>query len=212
MLDTAAQHSFQKRLSTIRTLDKQSLLDPRERTRLTVQDAGLSAFFEYQGQTYVIRDISPYEEMSDDFKTPQGFFIYELTCLCLDTGETVHFEWEYDDALEISMTLERYSFRELTDDRGNALDGDDLDRIAENKDGIIAGNETFWYEDDWAAVYKKDGRRENVYMYEFENEDHTRFLTVEEWSGSSRDTYRIYTSVPVEPGGISLVTKGEPKG
>ena len=85
MLDTAAQHAFQERLSTIRTLDKQSLLDPRERTRLTVQDAGLSAFFEYQGQTYVVRDISPYEETSEHFKPPQGFFIYVLTCLCLDT-------------------------------------------------------------------------------------------------------------------------------
>lgn len=211
MLDIATQKSFQERLDAIRTLNKKDLVSAKDRTGLTLQDAGPSAFFEYLGQTYHIQEINPYEEMSEDFKTPKGYFIYELTCLCLDTGDTVHFEWEFDDELEIAMTQERFTFRNLADDNGESIDGDDLDQIADDKDVIMVNKEKFWYEDDWAAAFHKNGKTENVYMYEFENEKHTRFLTIEEWSGSSRDEYRIYTSGPVNPASISLVTKGDPK-
>ena len=46
-------------------------------------------------------------------------------------------------------------------------------------------------------------------MYEFENENHTRFLTIEEWSGSGREEYQIYTSSPVDPDMIGLISKGD---
>lgn len=212
MLDIATQKSFQERLAAIRTLEKQDLVSLKEQTGATLQDAGPSAFFEYSGQTYFVQDLNKYEETSDDYKKPQGYFIYELTCLCLETGKTTHFEWEVDDELEISMTLERFSFRDLTDDQGEPIDEDDLDQIADDKDVIIVNNEKFWYEDDWAAIFHRNKKKEKVYMYEFENKNHTRFLTVEEWSGSSRDEYQIYTSIPVHPGSISLVSKGEPQG
>ncbi len=211
MLDIATQKSFQERLDTIRTLKKKDLVTPKQQSALTFQDMGRSAFFEYKDKTWFVQDIHSYEETSEDFKTPQGYFIYELTCTCLETGETTHFEWEFDDELEISMTQERFSFRNLTDDAGEAIDGDDLDQIADDKDVIVINNEKFWYEDDWAAIFHKNGKQENVYMYEFENENHTRFLTIEEWSGSSRDEYRIYTSAPITPNDIRLVSKGEPK-
>ncbi len=45
-------------------------------------------------------------------------------------------------------------------------------------------------------------------MYEFENEAGSLFLTIEEWQGSSREEYRIYTSVPVNPDSITLISKG----
>ncbi len=206
MLDTATRQSFQQRFSLIRGLEKEDLA-PAGNT-FTLQDAGEGAFFELDNQTYVVREISRYEETSEDFKTPQGYYIYELTCFNLDTGETTHFEWEYDDELEIAMTLERFSFRHLTDDAGEAVDEDDLDQIAEDKDSVVLKNETFWYEDDWAAVYQRGSKTEKVYFYEFENQSHTRFLTIEEWQGSSRDEYRIYTSVPVNPAQIRMVSKG----
>jgi len=209
MLDAAEQKSFKHRFAAIRTLEKDALLDHDQTFKLTLKDAGANAFFEYQGQTYMIQEKNCYEETSDDFRTPKGYFIFELPCLCLDTGETVHFEWEYDDELEISITRDRFSFRNLTDEKGEKIDEDDLDQIAEDKDAIVVNGESFWYEDDWASIFSREGRQEKVYMYEFENDGGTKFLTIEGWQGTGRDEYRIYTSQPVSPGSISILSKGD---
>ncbi len=208
MLDIATQKSFQERLSTIRTLKKENLVSGQEKALLSIKDAGGHSFFDYLGNTYFVKDLNKYEETSDDFKTKKGYFIYELTCLCLETGQVFNFEWEFDDELEVSITLDRLSFRNLTDDAGEPIDEDDLDQIVDDKDVVVINGEKFWYEDDWASVYYRKTREEKVYMYEFENENHTKFLTIEEWSGSGKDEYQIYTSSPVDPKSITLISKG----
>ena len=209
MLDIATQKSFKERFTAIRRLKKKQLVSAAQKASLTLQDVEQHAFFEYLDNTYFITDLNRYEETSDDFKNKKGYFIYELSCLCLETGKTINFEWEFDDELEISMTLERLSFRNLKDEAGESIDEDDLDQIADDKDVILINGEKFWYEDDWASIYYRDGREEKVYMYEFENENHTKFLTIEEWSGSGRDEYQIYTSSPVIPNNISIVSRGD---
>jgi hypothetical protein len=209
MLDIATQKSFQERFSTIRTLEKEHLVPEQENVQLSIEDAGRHSFFGYLGNTYFVKDLHKYEETSEDYKSKKGYFIHELTCLCLETGQAVNLEWECDDALEASMTLERLAFRHLKDDEGAAIDEDDLDQIADDKDVIVIKGEKFWYADDWASVYYRGDREEKVYMYEFENESHTKFLTIEEWSGSGRDEYQIYTSSPVDPNSISIVSKGD---
>jgi len=209
MLDTATQKSFQERFAAIRTLEKNQLVSGQEKISLNIKDVGSHSFFEYLGSTYFIKSLNKYEETSDDFKNKKGYFITELTCLCLESGQIFNFEWEFDDELEVSMTLEHLSFRNLKDDAGESIDEDDLDQIADDKDVIVINNEKFWYEDDWASVYYKGDKEEKVYMYEFENENHTRFLTIEEWSGSGKDEYQIYTSSPVDPNSISIISKGD---
>ncbi len=209
MLDTATQKSFQERFSAARTLSRQALVSAPDKSALTIKAAGKGSFFEYQGKTYMVKDLSRYEETSDDFKKKKGYFITELTCLCLETGETVYVEWEFDDILEVAMTLNRFTFRNLKDDEGGPIDEDDLDEIADTKDTVVLNGESFFYEDDWACVYSRGGREENVYMYEFENESGTLFLTIEEWSGDDREEYQIYTSCPVDPKDITLIAKGE---
>jgi hypothetical protein len=209
MLDIATQKSFQERFGAIRTLTKDHLVSEKERAQLSIKDAGRHSFFEYLGNTYFVKDLHQYEETSDDYKSKKGYFINELTCFCLETGQSVHFEWEVDDALEVCMTLERLSFRSLKDDEGERIDEDDLDQIADDKDVIVLNDEKFWYEDDWASVYYRGDREEKVYMYEFENESHTKFLSIEEWAGSVKDEYQIYTSSPVDPNSISIISKGD---
>jgi hypothetical protein len=209
MLDTATQRSFAKRFAIIRTLEKKNLLSAGKKARSDIRQAGRNCFFEYQNNTYFVNDINRYEETSEDFKISQGYFIYELTCTCIETGKTVYFEWEEDDELEIAMTIENLSFRDLTDDEGQGIDEDDLDQIADDRDVIMAGKEQFLYEDDWASIYHRQNRQEKVYVYEFENREHTRFLTIEEWQGSGRDEYRIYISVPVDPDSIAILSTGE---
>ncbi|WP_299981577.1 DUF4178 domain-containing protein [Desulfobacula sp.] len=209
MLDIATQKSFQERLGAIRTLKKEQLVSGQEKMLLSLKEAGKHSFFEYLGNTYFVKSLNKYEETSDDFKNKKGYFISELTCLCLESGQTLNFEWEFDDELEISMTLERFSFRNLKDEAGEAIDEDDLDQIADDKDMIVINGEKFWYEDDWASIYYRGSKEEKVYMYEFENEGHTKFLTIEEWSGSGKDEYQIYTSSPVDPNTISIISKGD---
>jgi len=209
MLDIATQKSFQERFSTIRTLKKEHLVPEQEKVQLSIKDAGRHSFFEYLGNTYFVKDLHTYEETSDDYKSKKGYFIYELTCLCFETGQAVNLEWEFDDVLEASMTLERLSFRHLKDDEGAPIDEDDLDQIADDKDVIVINGEKFWYTDDWASVYYRGDREEKVYMYEFENENQTKSLTIEEWSGSGREEYQIYTSSPVDPNSISVISKGD---
>ncbi len=209
MLDIATQKSFQERLNAIRTLEKDKLVPEQEKVQLTIKDAGIHSFFSYLGNTYFTKSLDKYEETSDDFKKKKGYFVYELTCLCLETGQTANFEWEFDDELEVYMTLERLSFRNLKDDVGESIDEDDLDQIADDKDVIIINGEKFWYEDDWASVYYRGDREEKVYMYEFETESGNKFLTIEEWSGSGKDEYQIYTSSPVDPNSMSIISKGD---
>ena len=209
MLDTATMNSYAKRFDAIRGLEKQDLVAPQQAGSVAFSDLGRHAFFEFSGKIYKIEDINRYQETSDDFKSPKGYFIFEMTCLCIDTGETVYFEWEIDDELEISMAQERVSFRSLTDEAGEAIDEDDLDQIADGRDAVVFGGEKFWYEDDWASIYERGARSENVYMYEFENEGGTKFLTIEEWQSSGREEYRIYTSIPVAPGSIRVISKGD---
>jgi hypothetical protein len=209
MLDVAKHRAFKERFAAIRTLEPEALLPPEQALQSTLMDAGTGAFFEYLGLTFLVREKNQYEETSENFKTKKGYFIYELTCLCLDSGETRYFEWEYDDELEVAVTCDRLTFKNLKDDEGQPIDGDDLDQIAEDSDAVIYDSQKFWYEDDWAAVFTRNGKDEQVYVYEFENEKGTRFLTIEEWQGSGRDEYRIYTSEPVQSDSISLISKGD---
>ena len=208
MIDVALDRSFKERLTAIRSIEPDTLVSEQDQAGLSITDAGVSSVFEYQGITYLVREICPYEEYDEAFKKAQGYVVYELTCLALESGKTVFFEWEVDDELEVSMTLDRLSFRDLTDDEGQAVDEDDLDQIAHDKDAVKAGGQTYYYDDDWAAVYERSGRKEQVFLYEFETQDQTRFLTIEQWQGSGRDAGRIYTSMPVNPDAIRLVSRG----
>ena len=207
-MDTALKKSFDRRFAAIRTLDRDQLIPVSDQAGVTLMDAAPGSFFTCLSRTYAVQEVNPYQEMDEDFSTPQDYVVTELTCLCLETGETVHFEWEYDDELEVSLTLEQIRFRQLADDQGQAVDEDDLDQIIKDKDAVVYDGRTFWYEDDWAALYRRGSKTEKVYMIEFENEAGNRFLTVEEWTGSGRDSYRIYLSQPVDPGQITLLSKG----
>ncbi len=212
MIDPAVKKSYEERFSIIRTLTPGALISGDQQMKLTLKDIGPGAFFRFENQNFYVKETAVYEETSEDFKTRQGYTVTELTCLCLETGETAFFEWEFDDELEISLTQERISFRQLTDEDGESIDEDDLDQIADDQDAVVYKGEKFWYEDDWAAIYERGGREEQLFVYEFENEAGNRFLSIEEWQGPGKEEYQIYTSRPVAPGAINIIavkTEGE---
>ena len=210
MIDTVVKKSFDQRFSLVRTIEKDDLILESDQTELTLMDAEKGGFFTCFGDTYFVKEKNRYQEMSEDFTIRQDYFTTELTCLCLENGNVGHFEWEFDDELKVTITLEQTSFKYIKDEEGKPVDEDDLDQIAEDKDAIVYAGQKFWYEDDWAALYLKDDKEEKVYMYEFENEGGSLSLTIEGWSGSGRDEYKIYLSKSIEPDQITIMSKGAP--
>ncbi len=209
MLDPAASKSFEERFETIRRLNPEQIVGNKEKNSLTIMDIKEGGFFLFDNKTFFIRQICPYHETSEDFSKKLDYTIFEVNCLCLETGENVNFEWEYDDELEVSCTLKRLSFKSLTDENGEAVDADDLDQIVDDNDLIMFENEKFWYEDDWPGLYICKKREEKVYMYEFENEKHSKSITIEEWStGRKKPEYQIFLSRPANPKDITVLTRG----
>lgn len=208
MISVSEQKSFDQRFSLIRTLAPDKILSPEEQTRLTIMDAGVGDCFTCLGSTYIIQEVNTYQEASENFSKLKDYFVTELTCLCLETGAVGHFEWEIDDELEVSITLNQTKFKRLTDDEGQPIDEDDLDQIVDDEDCIVYAGETFDYDDDWAAIYRRNDKEEKVYMYEFVNERSSIFLTIEEWQDGDKEEYRIYISKPVDPAELTLISRG----
>lgn len=210
MITPADKKSFDQRFSLIRTLAPDHLVTEAEQTDLTVMDAEKGCFFTCYGDTYYVKEKNQYRETTEDFSKPLDYTVTELTCLCIETGHTGHFEWEYDDELEVHITLDQTKFKRLSDEEGQAIDEDDLAQIVEDEDTIVYAGEAFHYEDDWAAVYTRGDKEERVYLYEFANESQTMTITIEEWTGSGKDEYRIYIAKKVIPGEITVVSRGVP--
>lgn len=211
MLSVSEQKSFDQRFFLIRALTPDKVLSKEEQSRLTIMDAGVGACFTCFDNTYIVQEINTYQEASDNYSKLKDYFVTELTCLCLETGAVGHFEWEFDDELEVCITLDQTKFKRLTDDEGQPIDEDDLDQIVDDEDSIVYAGETYDYDDDWAAVYRRNGREERVYMYEFVNNRSALFITIEEWQDGDKEEYRIYISRPVDPAEVTLIIRGEGK-
>ncbi|EIM62677.1 DUF4178 domain-containing protein [Desulfobacter postgatei] len=208
MIPVSEQKSFEQRFSIIRTLAPDNMLSKEEQARLTIMDAGVGDVFTCFGSTYIVQEINKYQEASEDYSKLKDYFVTELTCLCLETGAVGHFEWEIDDELAVCITLDQIKFKRLADEEGQPIDEDDLDQIVEDEDTIVYAGETFDYDDDWAAVYRRNGKEEKVYMYEFVNNRSSLFITIEEWQDGDKEEYRIYISKPVNPLELVLISKG----
>jgi hypothetical protein len=211
MINPADKKSFDQRFFLIRTLDRERLVSESEQTDLTIMDAEKGSFFSLFEDTYYVKEKNQYQEMSEDFSKPLDYTVTELTCLCMETGHTAHIEWEYDDELEVFITLNQTNFKRLTDDEGQPIDEDDLGQIVEDEDVIVYAGEAFHYDDDWAAVYTRENKEERVYLYEFVNEPGTLTITIEEWTGDGKDEYRIYIAKKVIPGEITILSRGIPE-
>lgn len=211
MISVSEQKSFEQRFSLIRTLSPDTVLPKEEQDRLTIMDAGQGDCFTCFGSTYIIQEISTYQEAGDDYSTLKDHLVTELTCLCLESGAVGHFGWEVDDQLEVSITLNQTQFKRLTDNKGQPIDEDDLGQIVAGENSIAYAGETFDYDDDWAAVYRGNGKEEQVYMYEFVNNRSAMSITIEEWQDQGKKGYRIYISKSVNPAELTLISRGEDK-
>ena len=212
MFDPAILDSFQYRLEKIRKIRPEDLVLQKDRDRLTVMDLKPDGFFELEGRHYSVSGICTYEETTEDYARKLDYTVTEMVCLEMETGKTVNVEFEFDDELEVTVSMDRISFSDLADEAGEAgeaVDSDDLDQIVKDQDVLVFGSEKFRYEDDWAAVYNCRGKAEKVMMYEFENDSGTKYITVEEWEpDKNKPEYRIFLSRPVSISKIRIITRG----
>lgn len=125
---------------------------------------------------------------------------YEWFELEGDNGSnTVWLSVEKDDELEVTLAVKKSKLRVL------GVSTKDLEEMENNNEGEIEyEDETFYYESSGEADFFKDGDMNNpeaFYYWEFENENGSRFISVEEWEDGDVD---VTISLPVKQSQISV--------
>lgn len=202
---------FDRQFEAIRTLTPERVRAATERAGRWIVELGAGGFLRCGGRTYRVEGIAQYHETDEKrYEARIGEPWIEYALVELETGETCYVEWEQDDALEIYFTRRRLRFRDLADEDGAAVDEDDLDPATESEDSFFLDDREFAYEDDYAAVYRRDrgdAKEEPVYFYEF-LADNGDVLTVEEWIGraAAEDSdYQLWLSERLEPDAVEII-------
>ena len=207
-MDNAVRRRIDSQFAAARSLNPEKVIPVNERYKYTVEDVGLGDFLRMDNKTYVVREIGLYHETDEGFKRKTGDKWTELKLFCIEDGQAKHIEWEKDDEVEAHVTEMALDFAQIKDDRGDDLDEDDLDDLAEEEDTIFLKNIAFEYDDDYAALYEKEGQTpEKVYFYDFLSKD-KKCITIEEWgSGGGKEEYQLFLSRQINPDSIEVVAK-----
>ena len=211
-LDNVLKRAYSKKFDAIRRLSPEMLIPEDDRWKASLQDVKVGGFLRYRGLTWMVERAGRYNEFSDDFKKKKKYNWTELRLFCIETGDAVNIEWEIDDDIEISVTLQEIKFKDLHDDKGADIDEDDLDEICDKGWEIFYKGKRFDYDDDYAAMYYRDFSEESdekLYIYEFKAHNH-EMISVEEWdSGSGAESYEIYLSRAAKEEEFEVLAEGE---
>ncbi|MBI9074426.1 MAG: DUF4178 domain-containing protein [Desulfatibacillum sp.] len=207
-MDNATRRRLDSQFAAARSLNPEKVIPANDRYKYTVEDVGQGDFIRLENKSYVVREIGLYHETGEDFRKKTGDKWTELRLFCIEDGQTVHIEWEKDDEVEAHVTERALDFSQIKDDGGDDLDEDDMDNLAEEEDTIFFDNKAFEYDDDYAALYEREGQSpEKVYFYDFLSRD-KKCITVEEWgSGSGKEEYQLFLSRKINPDSIEVVAK-----
>lgn len=112
---------------------------------------------------------------------------------------------QHDDELDVTIATRKLKLRDLPIER------DDLDRM----DDAAAGQfdfegKTFYYDHSTEGSYFPDGNvtadnEEFFYYWEFETEDESQFLTIEEWETGR---FEVSMSYPVKEAQVKVYSLG----
>lgn len=207
-----AQRQLQRQLAHIRSISPETVLAPGERFRYNVTDLAVGGVFRLMDRTYRVLAIGTYTETDESYSRTLDWTGHELKLACLETGAMHNMEWEADDAVAVALTLREVPFSELKYDDGEPLarDSDDLDEIVDKNWEIVCSGKSYDYEDDYAALYRKDSgdSGERVYFYAFEADDGEQ-LTVEAWvRQGGREDFQVFLSRNVPPDDIEVIVVG----
>ena len=205
---SSIQHA---RLGAVRGIDRSKLVRP-ESARHNVDFATITvgSVVAFEGKTCLVRNVSRYDETSWTFKKDAKDRVYEWELFCLETGETLWFEWERDDTVVAFLSvakLDNDPRKYGGTDWKSFLDDDRLDSSLK----IRANGKTYAYDDEesWAAKYYRGGEGDPVFarFYEFEAAS-GESLTIEAWGKDGGDGSEIWTSREILPSAVTLVATG----
>jgi hypothetical protein len=148
-----------------------------------------------------------YDEWDENYKEQKEYSSHEFRLLNMRTGKVVLLEWdEQDQTVSACAGVNKLKWSQLSDEAGAAVDEDDLEEIGSG-DGLKYNGKTYWYDDDWAAMYIPfgSGRSEKAWLYEFEADD-GEMITIEEWGeGEKASDYEIWHCLSVDPNAIEII-------
>jgi hypothetical protein len=204
-----AKRQLQRQLAHIRSIEPESLVAPEDRFRLDVKRLEAGSVFRLDERTYRVLEVGTYVETDDGYQEEYDWTGHEVKAVCLETGVHHHLEWEEDDALAVSLTLEAVPFSSLQYDDGESIapDSDDLDEIVDNNWEVVCRGKTYHYDDDYAALYRRsrDSAGEKAYFYEFAAQDGEQ-LTVELWiSAKGKEELQVFISREIPPEDIEVM-------
>lgn len=178
-----------ERLAAIRQIPH---LIPR-RGALNLDTVQVGDYLRVGANTYRINDRYRYTERYG----ARSWTWHELQLYCLDTGDTTYLEWEMDDELVISMSMEQLTLTQI------GLTRQDLDRIDDDEEGSIdyQGLE-YEYEDSGEARFHRphtSAEGDAFYYYDFETGNHA--IGIERWPDNS---YEVHYTVRVSPRTVTV--------
>jgi len=205
-----AEKQLQKQFAHIRTIDPATIITPQERFKHTIKDIKSGGVFRLHNETYIVLEIGTYTETDEKYQKALDWKGHELKVFCLETGISHNLEWEEDDDINVSLTLSEVRFSKLQYDDGESIkpDSDDLDEIVDKGWEIKLQGEHFYYKDDYAAWYVREGtdKREKVYFYDFEADD-GRELTIEAWIlENEKEEFQVFISQEIHPDDIEVIS------
>jgi hypothetical protein len=172
---------------------------PKDLADVTIKDAmvndivSISGFGdEYDDVDFVIQKRNRYES--------NGYEWYEL--LGVYKGRQVWLDWEEDDLLQITATSPdqqmRLSMLNLSEDDLARMDEE------ESRDNFVQWDgKRFYYRESCEAFFYKDctGPGEGFYLWDFQEEDGERFLSIEKWEG---EPFAVFTGKAIKPYNVKV--------
>lgn len=211
---TSIQHAL---MGAVRGIDRSKLVRPESaRHNPDLAEITAGAVVALEGKTCVVKSVSRYDETSWNFRKDEKYAVYEWELFCLETGETLWFEWERDDTVVAFLSMKKLSDdpKEYgASDWKSFLNDDRLDSSLK----IRSGGKTYSYDDEssWAARYYRDGTGEGTpaRFYEFEAAT-GECLTIETWGrkgekgiGGETDV-EVWLSREIPPSAVTIVATG----
>jgi hypothetical protein len=198
------------RLQAIRGLD----LSKPAKGKLNLKNLTQGGYLDIKGETYQVVSVSRYLDVKwDNFKKRKDdYWVTELQLVHLVSGSHTFIEWEFDDELEISETLNEVKLRDIKFS-GKPLTRGTLEAIAEEEEGTVScdGKDYHYVEDDtWAALYYRlaDSDGMPVRLYEFSADD-DECLTVEAWHvEEDKPSREAFVSQGVKPQSVVVLQQG----
>lgn len=153
---------------------------------LSITEVKAGGYLDIEGNTYLVKQLHRYLDVKwNNFaKRKKDYWVTELQLFNLLSAEDTFLEWEYDDEVEISLTLSQVKLRDILFN-GAAITRKNIEDIAEEEQGtVVCRGVKYHYSDDetWAALfYREDSQAaEKVRMYEFSS-NNDQYLTIELW-------------------------------